>query len=75
MVDIEEDKEKININLDALYKNIDIAETFSNILGLKIIKQELNSFTLENNITYSKTPETDQEKIEFLRVIKPYIWW
>ncbi len=59
---------KIKINFDEIYPNIDLAETLSNLTGKWIKKIEKNSVIFE-----------DGSRIEFddidFNLIKPLIWW
>lgn len=65
-VDIEQNK--VNVDLNKIYNNIDIAETLSNLKG-KWIK----------TITADYVEFEDGEKINFenldYRMVKPLIWW
>lgn len=77
---LEIEKENIKLNFDKLYKNIDWPETISNLLGLPIKKIYDKSFILENgdeektiNIDFENM--SNNEKIEFVKLIKPLLWW
>ncbi len=77
---VNEKKGKININFDKLYKNIDWPETLSNLLGKPIKKIKSDSVVLQDGkedleIRYDFDKMNDNEKIEFLQLIKPLIWW
>ncbi len=70
----------IHLNFDNLYPNIDWPETLSNLLGLPIKKIKKGSVVLqdgnkEKEIKFDFENMTNEEKIEFLRLIKPLIWW
>ncbi|MGP6207909.1 DNA methyltransferase [Cuniculiplasma sp. SKW3] len=63
---------KIKINFDHIYPNIDIAETLSLIRGKKIKKIENNAVTLTDD-------SGSEEKIYFdnidFKTMRPLIWW
>ena len=67
-LEIDYENNKVNVNLSKLYKNIDIPDTLSNLLG-KWIKK----------ITSDYVEFEDGEKIEIknldYKLIKPLIWW
>lgn len=81
VVKVDEEEKKFDIILDDLYTNkkIDLAETISNITGLKIkeFKASENSFILENGkkFKFDYNSNNEDDKIELLRIIKRYIWW
>ena len=59
---------KIKINFDEIYPNIDLAETLSNLTGKWIKKIEKNTVIFEDG------SRIDFDNIDF-KVIKPLIWW
>ena len=63
---------KIKINFDNIYPNIDLAETLSNLKGKWIKKITSNSVVLKDD-------SGNEEKIKFddidFKTIKPLIWW
>lgn len=70
----------INIKLDKLFKNIDLPETISNILGLpikKITKDKVIMLDDQKEITekYDYNNMTEEEKQHFFNLLKPYLWW
>jgi adenine-specific DNA-methyltransferase len=70
----------LDIDFDKLYPNIDFAETISNLLGLQIKKITKTSVILqdEDNEKEIKTDYknmTNEEKLEFIRLLKPLLWW
>ena len=70
----------IHLNFDNLYPNIDWPETLSNLLGLPIKRIKKGSVILqdgdkEKEIKFDFENMSNEEKIEFLRLIKPLIWW
>jgi adenine-specific DNA-methyltransferase len=77
---LEVGKEKLEIDFDKLYPNIDFAETLSNLLGLPIKKITKNSVVLQDGESEKEVKTdyknmTDEEKVKFLQVLKPLIWW
>lgn len=67
-LELDYENNKTKINWDTIYKNIDLAETLSNLTGRKIKRIAKDYVILEND-----------EKIEFddidFKLIKPLIWW
>ena len=59
---------KIKINFDEIYPNIDLAETLSNLTGKWIKKIEKNAVVFEDG------SRVDFDDIDF-NLIKPLIWW
>lgn len=59
---------KINVNLNKLYPNIDIAETLSNITG-KFIKKITN-----NEIEYEDGTKIDINNLDY-KIFKPLFYW
>ena len=77
---LEVGKEKLEIDFDKLYPNIDFAETLSNLLGLPIKNITKNSVVLQDGESEKEVKTdyqnmTDDEKVKFLQVLKPLIWW
>ncbi len=68
---------KLKINLHALYPDLDIAESLSNILGKQIRKRTEDTVTFEDDSTEKTNPSkmTEEEKLHFVSLIKPYLWW
>ena len=68
---------KLKINLQGLYKDIDIGESLANILGKTIRKRTADSVTFSDNTTEKTNPAnmTEKEKLHFISLIKPYLWW
>ena len=67
-----------DINFDNMYKNIDFAETISLITGKAIKKITKTGVLLENEKEEIKTDYknmTNEEKIEFIKLLKPLLWW
>ena len=70
----------LDIDFDKLYPNIDFAETISNLLGLPIKKITKTSVVLqdgevEKEIRTDYKNMNDDEKVKFLQILKPMIWW
>ncbi len=73
-------KDNLEIDFDKLYPNIDFAETISNLLGLPIKRITENSVVLqdgdrENEIKTDYKSMNESEKLAFVRLLKPAIWW
>ncbi len=67
-MEIDYKNNKVRIDLNKLYPNIDIAETLSNLTGkaIKSIK--------ENKVEFDDGTETDTKDLDY-REIKNLIWW
>lgn len=77
---LEVGKEKLEIDFDKLYPNIDFAETISNLLGLPIKKITKISVILqdgesEKEIKTDYKNMSESEKLAFVRLLKPALWW
>ena len=76
-------KGTIEINLDDLYPDIDIAESLANILGKRIRRRDSETVTFadsedgKRDSIHKINPATmsEEEKLAFLTKIKPYLWW
>lgn len=73
-------KDKLDIDFDKLYPNIDFAETISNLLGLPIKKITKTSVILqdedsEREIKTDYKNMNESEKLAFVRLLKPALWW
>ena len=68
---------KMKINLKDLYKDIDIGESLSNILGKPIRRRAENEVTFTDGTVEKTNPAkmTEEEKQHFITLIKPYLWW
>ena len=68
---------KLKINLHNLYPDIDIAESLANVLGKHIRKRTADSVTFEDGSTEKTDPATmtEEEKLRFVSLMKPYLWW
>lgn len=72
--------DNLEIDFDNLYPNIDFAETISNLLGLPIKKITKTSVILqdgdrEKEIKTDYKNMTNEEKLEFIRLLRPLLWW
>ena len=71
------DENSIKINLTDLYEDIDIAESLSNVLGKSIRKISSDEVLFADGSVEKINPNkmTESEKINFISLIKPYLWW
>lgn len=71
------DENSIRINLADLYDDIDLAESLSNILGKSIRKISSDEVLFADGSTEKINPDemTESEKLRFISLIKPYLWW
>lgn len=67
-MEIDYENNKVKVDLDKLYPNIDIAETLSNLTGKWIRKISNDEVEFEDG-TIIKTKDLDY------KLIKPLIWW
>ena len=67
----------IDINLSDLYPDIDIAESLSNVVGKHIqrISAEYVTFTDGSQEKINISTMSNEEKLHFVSLIKPYLWW
>lgn len=75
---VENKKDDIELDFEKLYPNIDFAETISNIKGLPIKKITQTGVLLEGEEKEIKTDYknmTKEEKVEFIKLLKPLLWW
>ena len=73
-------KDILKFDFEKLYKNIDFPETISNVLGLpikRIIKDTvvLQDGEEERAVKYDYKNMTEEERLEFLKMLKPLLWW
>ena len=71
---------KIDFDIKSIYENIDIIETISNITGLPFLFVDDKYYYLgdnKNNIKIRINYEdmSEDEKVELIKLIKPYLWW
>ncbi len=67
-LEIDYENNKVKVDLDKLYPNIDIAETLSNLTG-KWIKK-IN----DSEVEFEDGTKIDTKDLDY-RLIKPLIWW
>ena len=67
----------LEINLQDLYPDIDIAESLSNALGKPIRCRSADTVIFTDGTTekINTTAMTEEEKRHFISLIKPYLWW
>ena len=67
----------LEINIQKLYADIDIAESLSNILGKHIRNRTAETVTFTDGAVEKTNPATmtEDEKRHFISIIKPYLWW
>lgn len=71
------DENSIKINLTDLYDDIDLAESLSNVLGKSISKISSDEVSFTDGSVEKICPDkmTESEKLHFVSLIKPYLWW
>ncbi|GMO52899.1 MAG: hypothetical protein Ta2C_03720 [Candidatus Endomicrobiellum trichonymphae] len=72
------ESEILEVDFNKLYKDIDFAETISNLKGLPIKRITKTGVLLDGENKEMKTNYKDMansEKIEFIRLLKPLLWW
>ncbi len=67
-LEIDYENNKVKVDLDKLYPNIDIAETLSNLTG-KWIKQ-----ITEKEVEFEDGSKINIQDLDY-KIIKPLIWW
>ena len=74
---IKANKENLEIELDNIFKNIDLPETISNLLGFDIKSISSDFVTLSNNKKYPINLDnlSIEEKENLITLLKPLIWW
>ena len=74
---INANKENLEIELDNIFKNIDLPETISNLLGVDIKSISSDFVTLSNNKKYPINLDnlSIEEKENLITLLKPLIWW
>jgi len=68
-LEIDYEKEKVQVDLAKLYPNVDIAETLSNLTGKWIKKVSDGQVWLEG-----EDKPIDIKDLDY-KLIKPLIWW
>ena len=67
-LEIDYEQNKVKVDLDTLYPNIDIAETLSNLTGKWIKKIS------DDEVEFEDGEKVDTKDLDYKR-IKPLIWW
>ena len=67
-LEVDQKKNRVNVDLSKLYDNIDIPETLSNLTGKWIKKITKDTVTFEDGET------VDLHNLDY-KMIKPLIWW
>ena len=67
-LEVDYENNKVKVDLQKLYPNIDVAETLSNLLGKYIKKIKPNEVEFENG------KKIDLNNMDY-KLIKPLIWW
>lgn len=69
-------KNKVKVNFPTLYKNIDIPETLSNLLGknIKKIKADPSSPLRAGSVEFEDGEKINIKDLDY-KIIKPLIWW
>jgi len=67
-LDIDYENKKVNVDVDKLYANIDIAETLSNLTGKWIKKIS------DTEVEFEDGTKVNTKDLDY-RLIKPLIWW
>ena len=68
----------INLNFDKLYENIDFPETISLLYGepIETITEDVVKLAhIEKPIKYNVAKMDNAEKIAFVKLLKPLLWW
>lgn len=76
-MEIDYKNKKVNIDLNKLYDNIDVAETLSNLTGkwIKQVKSHPDKVgTKIKSVVFEDGSEIDLENLDY-KIIKPLIWW
>ncbi len=68
---------KLKINLHDLYPDVNVAESLSNVLSKPIRRRTANNVTFTDGTVEKIDPDTmtEKEKLHFISLIKPYLWW
>jgi adenine-specific DNA-methyltransferase len=67
-LEIDYENKKVNVDLNKIYSNIDIAETISNLTGKWIKKIK------ENEVEFEDGSKVNIKDLDY-KIIKPLIWW
>ena len=72
-IEIDYEKDKVKVDLEKLYPNIDIAETLSNLTG-RWIKEVKGQKSKVKSVVFEDGSEIDVANLDY-KLIKPLIWW
>ena len=75
---IEVKDKNIDLDFSKLYDDIDFPETISLLLGkpiVKITQDEVSLQGMDKPIKYNVKKMTNEEKIDFVQMLKPLLWW
>ena len=67
-IELDYKNNKVNVRLENIYDNIDIAETLSNLSGKWIKRIE------KDKVIFEDDSEVNTRELDY-RLIKPLIWW
>ena len=68
---------KAKLNLSALYKDINLAETIANAIGSPLRRRTSDTAVYANGETQKIVPDTmtESEKADLIKRLRPYLWW
>lgn len=75
---VSQNNDALNIDLNKLFENIDLPESISLLIGKKIKRIDDDFIYLKDidkPIKYNVKSMNNEEKLEFLQLIKKLIWW
>ena len=69
-------KAKIEINLSALYDDINLPETLANAIGSPLRRRTTKTLEYANGDQFPVISKmTEEQKINILTILRPYLWW
>ncbi len=68
---------RLSINLYDIYADLDIGESLANILGKQIKERTADTVIFADGEKRKINPAvmTEEEKVDFLTAMRPYLWW
>ena len=77
VIEIDEEEKTILLDLKKLYpkRELDLAESISNVLGDNIIRIKKDGFVLKNTGEYKYNPQSEDEKRKLIIALKKIIYW
>ena len=77
VVEANKKNDKLDIKLDGLYDDIDLAECLANVLGEHIRTRDANEVRFVSGRVEKINPGimNTQEKMHFINLMRPYLWW